>query len=248
MVCGLFMGCDGGKDENPAAEGFNEASSDPEAIALADSVMAAMGGRKNYDETNIIAWNFFGARDLVWDKKNNQARVSAVDDEFRTIIDLNDMSGKAYYQGKEITDADSLQQQLESAKNVWINDSYWLVMPFKLKDSGVTLKYLGAGTTEEGIDAEILSLTFDAVGVTPQNKYDVYIDKSDFLIKQWSYYADANAAEPNFTLPWRNYESYGDILLSGDRGERKLSDIMVFNQLPDSVFNTLSKIDYRQYR
>lgn len=248
LLCGMLMSCDNNKNNNPAAEGFNEAGSDPEAIALADSVMNALGGRKNYDNTNIIAWNFFGARDLVWDKKNNKARVSAVNDEYRTVIDLDDMSGKAYYQGEEVNHPDSLEKQLESAKNIWINDSYWLLMPFKLKDSGVTLKYLGEGTTEDGIDAEIISLTFDAVGVTPQNKYDVYIDKNDYLVKQWSYYADANASEPNFTIPWRNYKSYGDILLSGDRGERQLTDIMVFDNLPDSVFSSLSKIDYRAYQ
>ena len=33
--------------DNPSAPGFNAAGSDPKAIALADEVMAAMGGRAN---------------------------------------------------------------------------------------------------------------------------------------------------------------------------------------------------------
>ena len=56
---------------NPAAEGFDEAGSDPEAIAIADSVMVHHGGRKAYDDARYISWNFFGARSLVWDKEED---------------------------------------------------------------------------------------------------------------------------------------------------------------------------------
>ena len=48
--------------ENPAAEGFNMEGSDPKAISIADEVMTAMGGRKNWNNTRYITWNFFGAR------------------------------------------------------------------------------------------------------------------------------------------------------------------------------------------
>ena len=51
-------------------------------------------------------------------------------------------------------------------KGQWINDTYWLVMPFKLKDSGVTLKYVGDGKTQAGDDADVLAMTFKNVGVT----------------------------------------------------------------------------------
>ena len=46
---------------NPAAEGFDMANSDPAAVELADSIMAAMGGRENWDKTRFISWNFFGS-------------------------------------------------------------------------------------------------------------------------------------------------------------------------------------------
>ena len=61
------------KDEavlgNPPAEGFNAAASDDKAIALADQVMEKMGGRKNWDNTRYLHWNFFGRRTLLWIKK-----------------------------------------------------------------------------------------------------------------------------------------------------------------------------------
>ena len=60
---------------NPPAEGFNLEGSDAEAMIIADEVMAAMGGRKAWDETRHIAWNFFGARELVWDKWTGDVRI-----------------------------------------------------------------------------------------------------------------------------------------------------------------------------
>ncbi len=49
------------KSANPAADGFDMAGSDPKAVEIADQVMQAMGGRKAWDNTHYISWNFFGA-------------------------------------------------------------------------------------------------------------------------------------------------------------------------------------------
>jgi hypothetical protein len=43
-------------------------------------------------------------------------------------------------------------------------------------------------TITKWYNADILQLTFNAVGVTPENKYWLYVDKEDHLIKQWAYY------------------------------------------------------------
>ncbi|MEJ2086172.1 MAG: hypothetical protein P8Y44_10915, partial [Acidobacteriota bacterium] len=49
-------------DENPPAPGFNAEASDDEAIVIADQVMEALGGRKAWDDTRYLTWNFFGRR------------------------------------------------------------------------------------------------------------------------------------------------------------------------------------------
>lgn len=75
LVACLAAGCNRESGEkqvqlyNPPAEGFDLAHSDPAAVELADSIMAAMGGRKNWDKTRFISWNFFGRRNLVWDRQ-----------------------------------------------------------------------------------------------------------------------------------------------------------------------------------
>ena len=55
-----------------------------------------------------------------------------------------------------------LARQVPAGGNDWINDLYWLVMPFKLKDSGVTLKCLGEDTTATELALTCWGLRFKA--------------------------------------------------------------------------------------
>lgn len=222
--------------ENPAASGFNEAASDARAIAIADQVMKAMGGRKNWDDTRYLFWNFFGARTLLWDKETGDVRIEVPSRDYKVIVNEKTMEGKLWMAGEEVTHPDSLSKYLERGKRIWINDSYWLVMPFKLKDSGVTLSYVGKDTTQAGEQSEVVRLTFEAVGVTPQNAYNVWVSESDNLVKQWAWYVNATDTVARFTLPWDNYQPTGNILLSDERGDRDLSDVKVLTELPEGIF------------
>ncbi|MDZ7647645.1 MAG: DUF6503 family protein [Cytophagales bacterium] len=223
-------------EQNPACEGFDEIGSDPAAIQLADSIMHAMGGRENWDKTRFISWNFFGRRDLIWNKQTGQVRIESAPDSTTYLVNINTGEGKVRIKGTSITEPDSLKKLLDKAKAIWINDSYWLVMPFKLKDSGVTIKYMGEDTLARG-RYNSLQLTFSAVGVTPQNKYKLYVDKQTKLIRHWAYYSDTTQAGANFVRPWDNYQKYGNILLSGDRTDGGgPKNIRVDESLPETLF------------
>jgi plasmid maintenance system killer protein len=228
-------------DTNPPAEGFNAENSDEQAIIIADKVMNAMGGRAAWDATRHIKWNFFGSRTLYWDKYTGDVRIERPAQNAVTVFNIQSREGRSWIQEREITEPDSLKNLLNSAYSAWVNDSYWLVMPYKLKDSGVTLNYLGEESLEDGTLTEKLQLTFEAVGVTPQNKYHVWVDQGSHLVVQWAYFANAQDEEPRIITPWADYNKYGKILLSGNRGERSLSDIEVFDELPESVYKDLGK-------
>jgi hypothetical protein len=228
---------DNDRHANPPAEGFNLAHSDPAAVELADSIMVAMGGRKNWDKTRFISWNFFGRRDLVWDKRTGRVRIESKPDSTIYLVNVNSLEGRVQVKGQEITEKDSLQKMLELGKKIWINDSYWLVMPFKLKDTGVTLKYLGEDKLKNGDRCNVLELTFQNVGVTPQNKYHVFVDLKDNLVKQWAFFSHADQDSANFIRPWDNYKKYGSILLSADRSDDGgPRNVKVHDTLPDKVF------------
>jgi hypothetical protein len=87
----------------------------------------------------------------------------------------------------------------------------------------------------------VLQLTFDGVGVTPQNKYHVWVDKNSRLVVQWAYFAQATDEEPRIISPWTDYKQHGRILLSGGRGERNLSDIAVYETLPESIYKSFER-------
>ena len=208
---------------------------------LKAKVLEAMGGQKNYDKTRYIHWTFFGNQSLTWDKHKSRVRIDFLKENSVYILNLNDKSGKILKKGVEQTHPDSLNKFLEDARRIWINHSYWLVMPWKLGDPGVSLKYLGDTKTADGNDAEYLEMTFKEVGVTPNNKYWIYFDKKSHLITQWSHFSNFADEMPRFTMPWKDYKMYGKILLSGDRGERKLTDIAVYQKLDESVFTDFKK-------
>lgn len=232
--------------KNPAMPGFDMEGSDPQAIEIADAVMENMGGREAWDQTRYLSWGF-GGDDQVWDKWTGNFRYQSGD--LVVLMNINTKEGRAWENGTEITDPAALQEKLDAAYRGWVNSGYWFMMPYKLKDSGVTLKYMGEGTTEDGREAEILQLTFKDVGLTPQNRYLVYVDKERMLVTQWSHFRTAEDTEPNFTRPWRNWQRYGKIMLSDNRGEGRngedfiLPNVGAYDSLPESVFTDPARID-----
>ena len=226
-------------EPNPPAPGFNESGSDAKAVDIADQVMEAMGGRKNWDNEQFFTWNFFGARSLWWDKLKGDVRVETHNaDSIIVLLNIFDDTGRVSVRGQEYTQADSVAKYVKRGKAWWINDGYWLFMPFKLKDTGVTLTYVGEDTTQSGNPSDVLQLTFEDVGNTPQNKYHVWVDKSDHLVKQWAFFRQNDMEEPNFITPWVDYKKYGSIVLSGNRGQRQITDIEVAEYMDESIFKS----------
>ncbi len=217
---------------NPHAEGFDLEGSDSLAIAIADQVMEAMGGRKAWDEARYFQWDFFGARRHLWNKKTGDIRIETKDTAV-FITNIEGGPGQYSNRGTTLEPNDSLQ---ERAINMWINDAYWLFMPFKLKDSGVTLRYIREDTTELGEPAHVLGLSFREVGVTPDNRYEVFVDKKSNLVTQWRFFRNFNDDAPGFTTLWGGYATYGGLLLGGDRGQRQISEIAVPDSIPDIAF------------
>ncbi len=241
------------KDPNPAAPGFDGAGSDAEAIRLADRVMEAMGGRAAWDSARYLTWGFFGARRHVWDKHTGDVRIEGTDRETErpciVLMNVRTKKGRAWLGGEPVEDPAALAAWLDRGEAWWINDSYWLVAPYKLKDTGVTLRYAGEGTTEAGGRAEVLEMTFKSVGRTPQNRYRIYVGAESGLVEQWDYYEDRSDAEPAFRSPWRNWKFYGRILLSDDRGEirdrpARLTDIAVLDEIPAAVLSSPAAVDW----
>jgi hypothetical protein len=209
---------------------------DSRAQSIADSVMIAMGGKQNWDNTHYVHWNFFGKRTLWWDKYIGNVRIEIPAKKLLILTNLNTKKGHVYRSGTELTQPDSINYFMDRGYKIWANDSYWLIMPFKLRDPGVNLKYLGAEKDSLGNDCYALELTFNKVGVTPENKYHVYVDRKSYLVTEFDFYSKATDERPEFRDPWTGYKPYGHILIADDRGEGKLTDIAVMDEVPSGVF------------
>lgn len=217
--------------------GASHARSDPAAIDIAESVLEAMGGREAWNETRAISWNFFGGRRHVWDKELGRSRIEHED--LVLVFDLGTRTGRAWKAGVEVTDAEELADLLEQGHRMWVNDSYWVFMPYKLLDPGVILTHVGRGATVNGREGEVLQLTFDEVGHTPGNAYRVVVADETGLVEEWSFWEDATTldAAPRFTMPWTGWELFGDILLATDHGRGADWAIEVHSELPAGAFD-----------
>ena len=214
-------------------------SSDTNAIKIANDVITAMGGAQNFNDIKYIGWTFFDVRKLIWDKVHDRVRIDYIKKELTIITSLHSDETKLYMNGVEITEPDSLIKYGLKGKKIWANDSYWLIMPFKLLDDGAHLKYL-QDTIFNNSKTAILEMTFDNVGFTPENKYWIYVDLNTKLVSQWSFFDKYSDPQPEFSNIWGDYKDYGNILISGDRGsEGKLKDIEIWEEMEESVFEKL---------
>jgi len=227
-------------DANPALPGFNAVESDEKAVEIADAVMKSMGGRTAWDNMKTLSWNFFGARKLIWDKPSGNVKIDVLNspDSIKISLNLNDTTKMSLeMKGEKVNHPDSLSKFRRFGNSVWINDAYWVVMPFKLKDSGVTLNYIREDTTLVGESAHVLQLTFAGVGDTPQNKYEIYVSKERSLVAQWAYFRDTNQEQANFNLPWDDYKDYNGLLLATERGNRDITELKVTDAPGPGVFS-----------
>ncbi|QNF33535.1 hypothetical protein HUW51_12680 [Adhaeribacter swui] len=217
-------------------------TSDEQALALADKVIKNMGGTKNWNNTRYIAWSWLGQYH-IWDKFENKFRYEK--DTLVVVSDLKTKEGTVYSKGKVLTDEAQKQKILDKQYAIWANNSYWLLMPFKLRDNGVTLKYKGEGKTQTGADVDLIELTFKDVGVTPNNRYILGVDKKSGLVTEWSFFRNATDEKPTFTRPWADYQKYGKFKIASNRGDAKMSmtDIVVSQNLNSDLFNSPTPIN-----
>lgn len=222
------------RETNPPCAGFDVAGSDARACAIADQTMEAMGGRAAWDSTRVLCWNFFGRRSHVWDKATGNYRLDEGDKV--VLMNLASGTGRVFEKGVEVTDEAARKKALERAHSIWINDSYWLVMPYKLKDSGLTLKWVREAELDGARKADVLQLTFQGVGDTPDNRYEVWIARDTHLVEHWDYFEHRADDKPKMSTPWTRWTRHGRILLAESRGEkREMSNVQVLDTPPASL-------------
>lgn len=217
---------------------------DTQALRIAEGVLETLGGRDAWEGTRYVSWHFFGMRRHWWDRRTGDVRIEGELDGDPVVIlmNLDSRQGRVQRAGLEVTEPVARAALLERGYAWWVNDSYWMFMPYKLRDPGVQLRYGGETRLEDGGPADLLVLTFDEVGLTPRNRYEVAVARDTGRVESWAYYADRDDPEPRFTSPWRGWQRFGGILLATDHGRGKDWAIAVPGSLPASVFRYFAPV------
>ncbi|MBZ0268943.1 hypothetical protein K8I85_12360 [bacterium] len=217
-----------------SAPGARAAASDPRAIDVAEASLHAIGGADAWEQLRYLTWNFRGRRLHHWDRGTGDVRIES--GTRLVLMNIHTKQGRAWEEGTGITDPDALREALDLGYAWWVNDSYWLIMPAKLLDPGVVLRDGGRATLPDGRAADLVTVTFESVGLTPRNRYDVWIDAETHLVEQWAYYTDADDPEPKFTQPWTGWERFGDVLIATDHGGGEDWEVAAPETMPRALF------------
>ncbi len=233
--------------DGPAAQ---PTTSETRAKDLAEQTLEAMGGREGLAATRYFRFNFFGFRLHHWDSHSGDHRLEGKTREGESYVvlhNINSRQGSAWLDGQPLQ-GEKLDEWLKNAHSAWINDVYWLLMPYKMLDPGVHLTYDGEETLD-GVVYDKVLLTFDQVGLTPGDRYWAYLNRETGLMDRWAYFLQDWEADRQPThWQWTDWQRYGRILLSPRRfnpdGEREalLSDLAVFDRLPKDVFTSPSPV------
>jgi hypothetical protein len=198
----------------------NTPDADARAIAIADGVIDSLGGRARWDRLAGLRWTFESAvgdslrpgRRHAWDKRTGWHRVEGRNRQGQSFVLIarlgEEGAGMAWVDGTPIA-GDSLARLLGRAQSMWINDTYWMLMPYKLRDPGVRLQY--AGESREGDRTyDRLALSFDRVGETPGDRYWVWVDRASHRVEKWEYVLEGEPPPPE-VWTWEGWEEHAGL-------------------------------------
>jgi len=197
--------------------------SEPVVRALND----AMGGQATWDKLPCFRFDFVAVRDGKevarfshwWDKWHGRCRVEGKDEHGKlvtAIFGLADKKGTVFIDGIGESDPVKVAAAIENGYERWVNDTYWVMMPFKLHDPGVRIRYSRPERTLQA-KYDVLEVTFVAgTGLTSDDHYWLYVNRNTHLIDKWEFVLTGQKPPPSGST-WEGWTNIGPIKLSLER-------------------------------
>ena len=227
------------------------AVNDPKAVELAHEQMKAMGGEDAWQKAHFVRFDFkvnVGGKAVVdrshlWDKQTGRYRLEdkTKDGKARvTLMNLATQKGDVYIDGKKLDTAASVPA-LKGAYATYINDVYWLMMPWKWMDQGVHLKSMGQ-KTRAGQAYDVVELSFDHVGLTPGDRYHAFVSPKSHMMEHWEYTLQGG---DKGSWDWQYTETGGVKLASNhktDDGKQiDMGAVKIMSSADDALFTDPAK-------
>ena len=177
------------------------AADEKSAEQLADAVVKASGG-ENWQKVKTLDFTFNVAG-------QDGKQVAMVKHHWDVAAGTDTVTTNGKTMVMNLNDTNTEGDAKEAMKR-WTNDSYWLLAPLKLHDEGTHLADKGEQEIE-GKKYRVLEISFGSVGLTPKDKYNLYIDPETNLVRRWDYMP---TPEKKVSGTWDDYQDFGGLKLA----------------------------------
>lgn len=158
----------------------------------------------------------------LWNRRTGDYRCEwgTADTTYVALVNVNAVTddvpvGDVYRNGEALT-GDAATGAKKQAYVRFINDVYWLTAPLKVFDPGVNRAYVA-----DSSDAthDVIQLTFNAVGLTPEDTYWLYVNRETGRLDRWAFHLQSMPDDaPAATFDWTDYQTLaapgGDVHLA----------------------------------
>ena len=199
---------------------------DDRADQVARELVQALGGPAAWEKARQFRFDFVVEREgkravefrHLWDRYTGDYRVHGADKSgapYVVYFNVNTREGTTFLNGRPV-EGEEKRKLLEAAYGRFINDSYWLLAPWKVLDPGVVRTYEGEKTTAEGALCDVIRLSFEGVGLTPKDVYRLWVTRDGRRMVQWEYLLGGAKEEPTVAF-WKDWRKFSGISLALDR-------------------------------
>lgn len=263
LICWILIGVgckpeatDTTQHNGPA---FDASKSDAKAVAVVDAMQKALGMPEHWQQARYFSYHWIVSRDGKelanrrhdWDRFTGRYRLEYRNRDGQHVVALfktQTKSGDVFVDGEPVTVDSTKNKLLENAYGAYINDSYWLLMPYKLKEPGVRLSYDGEEKDPDGTTFDVVKVTFDSVGLTPGDTYWAYVDRTDHLMKKWRYFLQGWPEDRDRgSAYWQDWRDFNGIKLALNKPFEKggvkiyFTDVKVSAQPDDKTLTSAAK-------
>jgi hypothetical protein len=179
-----------------------------------------------------------------FDRITGDYRVSGLDPEgkkFEVIMNVNTKTGKAWLDGTQLT-GDKATAIVNLGYRRYQNDTFWLLMPFKMREQGVKREYAYSRDDACGHTWDVVQVQFESnFGISPSDMYWVWVNRDTGLIDYWDMKLTGAPPDP-VTVTFRDYRRIGELLISTRRDIAskkqlvRLDDLQVLPAPPKGAF------------
>lgn len=168
------------------------------AEVLTDKIQAAIN-QKAWDATSAVTFSFMGSHHYIWDKKNNLVQVQW--DDKKVLYHTQTLEGIVYEHNIKLNNSEKTDA-IKKANDYFNNDSFWLIAPFKLRDTGTTRSIVMQD------NKEALMVTYTSGGSTPGDSY-VWIVDENHVPRAWRMWVSI-VPIGSFETSWEDWTTFSN--------------------------------------